>query len=36
MSPLHPGIPYTASFVVSDVNGWWDVEFVHLALGGDF
>ena len=36
MSPLHPGISYTASFVVSDVNGWWDVEFVHLALGGDF
>ena len=18
------------------MNGWWDVEFVHLALGGDF
>ena len=36
MAPLHPGISYTATFMVSDINGWWDVEFVQLALGGDF
>ncbi|GIR00682.1 MAG: hypothetical protein CM15mP9_3850 [Methanobacteriota archaeon] len=27
---------HTATFMVSDINGWWDVEFVHLALAGDF
>ena len=36
MAPLHPGISYTATSMVSDINGWWDVEFVQLALGGDF
>ena len=36
LAPLHPGIPYTATFMISDINGWWDVEFVHLALAGDF
>ncbi|MFL2968589.1 MAG: hypothetical protein ACJZ6A_05505 [Candidatus Poseidoniaceae archaeon] len=36
LEPLHPGISYTATFMVSDVNGWWDVEYVQLALGGDF
>ena len=29
-------ISYTANFMVSDINGWWDIEFVHLALAGDF
>ena len=23
MAPLHPGIPYTATFMISDINGWW-------------
>ena len=36
MEPLHPGISYTSTFMVSDINGWWDVEFIQLALGGDF
>ena len=36
LEPLHPGIGYTATFVVSDINGWWDVEYIQLALGGDF
>ena len=36
LEPLHPGIGYTATFVVSDINGWWDVEYVQLALAGDF
>jgi hypothetical protein len=36
MSPLHPGISYTATFMVSDINGWWDVDYVQLALAGDF
>ena len=36
LAPLHPGISYTANFMVSDINGWWDIEFVHLALAGDF
>ena len=34
--PLHPGIAYTATFTISDTNGWWDVDYVQLALGGDF
>ena len=36
LAPLHPGIPYTATFTISDVNGWWDVEYLQLALAGDF
>ena len=24
LAPLHPGISYTANFMVSDINGWWD------------
>jgi len=34
--PLHPGIPYTATFMVSDINGWWDINFFQLALGEDY
>ena len=34
LAPLHPGISYTANFMVSDINGWWDIEFVHLTLAG--
>ena len=35
-SPLHPGVPYTAIFTIYDINGWWDVEYIQLALAGDF
>ena len=35
-APLHPGIPYTAQIKLSDVNGWQDIQYVQLALGGDF
>ena len=35
-APLHPGIPYTANFAISDTNGWWDIEYIQLALAGDF
>ena len=34
--PLHPGIAYTAQIVLSDRNGWRDIQTVTLALGGDF
>ena len=34
--PLHPGIPYTAQIKLSDVNGWQDIQYVQLALGGNF
>lgn len=34
--PLHPGIAYTAQIVLSDNNGWEDIQTVQLALGGDF
>ena len=33
--PLHPGIPYTARILISDQNGWDDIQFVQVALGGD-
>lgn len=36
MEPLHPGISYTANLMVVDINGWWDVRSIQLALGGDF
>ena len=36
MAPLHPGIGYTATFMVSDINGWWDINYLQLSLGGDF
>jgi hypothetical protein len=36
LEPLHPGISYSATFMVSDINGWWDVDYVQLALAGDF
>ena len=36
LDPLHPGISYSATFMVSDINGWWDVDYVQLALAGDF
>ena len=35
-APLHPGIPYTAQVVLSDRNGWQDIQYIQLALGGDF
>ena len=35
-SPLHPAIPYTAQIVLSDRNGWEDIQFIQLALGGDY
>ena len=35
-APLHPGIPYTAQIVLSDRNGWQDIQYIQLALGGDF
>ena len=35
-SPLHPGIPYSAQIVLSDRNGWQDIQYVQLALGGDY
>tara|TARA_B110000483_G_scaffold24056_1_gene28268 strand:- start:2449 stop:7851 length:5403 start_codon:yes stop_codon:yes gene_type:complete len=35
-SPLHPGIPYTAQILLSDRNGWQDIQYIQLALGGDF
>ncbi|HJL97059.1 MAG TPA: hypothetical protein QF401_02800, partial [Candidatus Poseidoniaceae archaeon] len=35
-SPLHPGIPYTAQVVLSDRNGWQDIQYIQLALGGNF
>ncbi|MGB1485406.1 MAG: hypothetical protein ACPG9E_05390, partial [Poseidonia sp.] len=34
--PLHPGVPYTAQIKLSDVNGWQDIQYVQIALGGDF
>tara|TARA_B100000900_G_scaffold346589_2_gene311418 strand:+ start:3119 stop:8527 length:5409 start_codon:yes stop_codon:yes gene_type:complete len=34
--PLHPGIPYTAQIKLSDINGWQDIQYVQVALGGDF
>ena len=33
--PLHPGIPYTARILISDQNGWDDIQFIQVALGGD-
>ena len=33
--PLHPGIMYTAQVVLSDRNGWDDIQFVQFALGED-
>ena len=36
LDPLHPGISYSATLMVSDINGWWDVEYIQLALAGDF
>ena len=35
-TPLHPGTPYIATFTISDINGWSDVEYIQLALAGDF
>ncbi len=35
-APLHPGIPYVATLAISDINGWWDVQYVQLALGEDY
>ena len=35
-TPLHPGIPYTAQILLSDRNGWQDIQYIQLALGGDF
>jgi hypothetical protein len=35
-APLHPGIPYSAQIVLSDRNGWQDIQYVQLALGGDY
>jgi hypothetical protein len=34
--PLHPGIPYTAQIKLIDTNGWQDIQYVQVALGGDF
>ena len=34
--PLHPGVPYTAQIKLSDTNGWQDIQYVQVALGGDF
>ena len=34
--PLHPGVPYTAQIKLSDINGWQDIQYVQVALGGDF
>ncbi len=34
--PLHPGMPYTATFMLSDINGWWDINFFQLALAEDY
>ena len=34
--PLHPGIPYTAQIKLSDTNGWQDIQYVQVALGGNF
>ena len=31
--PLHPGIYYTAQIVITDGNGWKDIETVQLTLG---
>ena len=36
LSPLHPGIAYTAQIILSDRNGWQDIQYIQLALGGDF
>ena len=33
--PLHPGVMYTAQVVLSDRNGWDDIQFVQFALGQD-
>jgi hypothetical protein len=35
-APLHPGIPYSAQIVLSDRNGWQDIQYVQIALGGDY
>jgi len=35
--PLHPGIPYTAQIKLGDdTNGWQDIQYVQVALGGNF
>ena len=34
--PLHPGIPYTAQIKLADTNGWQDIQYVQVALGGNF
>ena len=34
--PLHPGVPYTAQIKLGDTNGWQDIQYVQVALGGDF
>jgi len=34
--PLHPGIPYTAQIKLSDTNGWQDIQYVQVALAGNF
>ena len=34
--PLHPGVPYTARIKLSDTNGWQDIQYVQVALAGDF
>ncbi|MEC7443365.1 MAG: hypothetical protein VX996_00065, partial [Candidatus Thermoplasmatota archaeon] len=34
--PLHPGVPYTAQIKLVDINGWQDIQYVQVALGGDF
>ena len=34
-APLHPGVMYTAQVVLSDRNGWDDIQFVQFALGED-
>lgn len=34
--PLHPGVPYTAQIKLSDINGWQDIQYVQVALAGDF
>jgi hypothetical protein len=34
--PLHPGVPYTAQIKLSDTNGWQDIQYVQVALAGDF
>ena len=31
--PLHPGVYYTAQIVVTDRNGWRDIDTIQLTLG---